>query len=38
MLMESPRYFLVLAMHLVIPDTARRKLAVRTLAAPGYGP
>ncbi|KAF8494098.1 hypothetical protein F5888DRAFT_1636191 [Russula emetica] len=34
---ESPRHFVLLAMHLAIPDPARMRLAVRTLAAPGCG-
>src|SRR6266404_3805382 len=34
---ESPRHFVLLAMQLAMPATARRKLAVRTLAAPGWG-
>jgi hypothetical protein len=31
---ESPRHFVLLAMHLAIPHRARKRLAVRTLAAP----
>ena len=34
---DSPRHFALLATHLVMPETARRRLAVRTLAAPGWG-
>lgn len=34
---ESPRNFVLLAMRLAIPETARKRLAVRTLAAPGWG-
>ncbi|KAI9453464.1 hypothetical protein BJY52DRAFT_1189567 [Lactarius psammicola] len=34
---ESPRPFVLLAMQLAIPETARKRLAVRTLAAPGWG-
>jgi hypothetical protein len=34
---ESPRQFVLLAMQLAIPETARKKLAIRTLAAPGWG-
>ncbi|KAI9432484.1 hypothetical protein H4582DRAFT_1104054 [Lactarius indigo] len=34
---ESPRHFVLLAMQLAIPETARKRLAVRTLAAPGWG-
>jgi len=34
---ESPRHFLMLAMHLAIPETARKRPAVRTLAGPGCG-
>lgn len=32
---DSPRHFVLLATHLAIPDAARKRLAVRTLAAPG---
>ena len=32
---ESPRHFVLLATHLAIPDTARKRLAMRTLMAPG---
>ena len=31
---QSPRHFVLLATHLAIPDAARKRLAVRTLAAP----
>ena len=34
---ESPRHFVMLARHLAIPDTARKRLAVRTLAEPECG-
>jgi hypothetical protein len=34
---ESPRHFVLLAMHLAIPDRARKRLTVRTLAAPENG-
>jgi hypothetical protein len=34
---ESPRHFVLLATHLAIPDRARKRLAVRTLAAPSSG-
>lgn len=34
---ESPRQFVLLAMQLAIPETARKRLAIRTLAAPGWG-
>jgi hypothetical protein len=34
---ESPRHFVLLATHLAIPETARKRLVVRTLAAPGSG-
>ncbi|KAH9046746.1 hypothetical protein EDB84DRAFT_1558097 [Lactarius hengduanensis] len=34
---ESPRHFVLLAMQLAIPETAQKRLAVRTLAAPGWG-
>jgi hypothetical protein len=34
---ESPRHFVLLAMHLAIPDRARKRLTVRTLAAPASG-
>jgi F-box-like len=33
---ESPRHFVLLATNLAIPDAARKRLSVRTLAAPGY--
>jgi hypothetical protein len=32
---EFPRHFVLLATNLAIPDAARKRLAVRTLAAPG---
>jgi hypothetical protein len=34
---ESPRHFVLLATHLMIPDAARKRLAVRRLAAPRCG-
>jgi hypothetical protein len=34
---ETPRYFVLLAMQLAIPETARKRLSVRTLSAPGWG-
>ena len=34
---ESPRQFGLLAAHLTMPEAARKRLAIRTLAAPGYG-
>jgi len=34
---ESPRHFVLLAMRLAIPEGARKRLAVSTLAAPRYG-
>lgn len=34
---EHPRHFVLLATHLAIPDAARKRLAVHTLAAPGSG-
>jgi len=34
---ESPQHFVMLARHLAIPDTARKRLGVRTLAAPECG-
>ena len=35
---ESPRDFVILARHLAIPDTARKRLAVRIPAAPRCSP
>ena len=34
---ESPQYFVILVRHLAIPDAARKRLAIRTLAAPEWG-
>lgn len=34
---ETPRHFVLLAMQLAIPETARKRLTVHTLAAPGWG-
>ena len=34
---ESPRQFVLLATHLMIPEAARKRIAVRTLTAPGHG-
>ena len=34
---ESPQHFVLLATHLAIPDATRKRLALRTLAAPGCG-
>lgn len=35
---ESPRYFVLLAKLLAIPDAARKRLAICTLTSPGYSP
>ena len=34
---ESPQQFVLLAMQLAIPETARKRLEIRRLAAPGWG-
>ncbi|KAI0284412.1 hypothetical protein BC826DRAFT_158128 [Russula brevipes] len=34
---ESPRHFVLLARRIAIPEAARKRLAVHTLAEPGYG-
>ena len=34
---ETPRQFVLLATQLAIPEEARKRLAIRTLAAPGWG-